>query len=147
MDPKTLLASVRSILVIDWPSRDVPESLVGAGFDVIVKGGPGPEDYFAYENSEGKMVSRRTGRAPDHADLVYSYRPLGELPGIIDAAKAIGARAIWTQSGLSASGVNDPKGCWLSEGDRTAAGNLIRSAGLTHVFESYIVDVARQLRR
>lgn len=147
MDPKTLLAAVRAILVIDWPSRDVPDSLVVAGFEVVVKGGPGPEDYFAHENSGGNMVSRRTGRPPDHADLVYSYRPLGELPGIIESAKSLGAKAIWTQSGLAAPGVNDPKGCWLSEPDRSVAGSLIRPAGLMHIFEPYIADVARQLLR
>jgi predicted CoA-binding protein len=147
MDPKTLLASARSILVIDWPSRDVPDALVGVGFEVIVKGGPGPEDYFAHENSKGKMVSRRIGRPPDHAELVYSYRPLGELPQIIEVAKSIGAKAIWTQSGRSASGVNDPKGCWLSDSDRNSAANLIHSAGLTHISEPYIAELARSLRR
>jgi hypothetical protein len=37
MDPKTLLAAVRSVLVIDWPSRDVPDSLVVAGFEVVAR--------------------------------------------------------------------------------------------------------------
>lgn len=146
VDSKTLLASVHSILVIDWPSRDVPDSLVLAGFHVTVHGGPGPEDYFVHEIIDGKPTERRTGRPPDHADLVYSYRPLAELPQIIASAKSVGAKAIWTQSGLSAPGVKDPKGCWLSDADRTNAAKLIRSAGLTHFSEPYIGEVARQLR-
>jgi predicted CoA-binding protein len=145
MDPKTLLASVRSILVIDWPSRDVPDSLALAAFHVTVHGGPGPEDYFAHEIVDGNPTPRRTGRPPDHADLVYSFRPLAELPQIIATAQSLGAKAIWTQSGLSAPGVKDPKGCWLSDADRTSASNLIRAAGLTYIFEPCIADVARAL--
>ncbi len=49
MDPRQILKCAHSILVIDWPSKDVPESLDRAGFHVIAKGGPDPEDYSAYE--------------------------------------------------------------------------------------------------
>jgi hypothetical protein len=34
----------QTILVIDWPSKEVPETLARAGFRVVVRGGPGPED-------------------------------------------------------------------------------------------------------
>lgn len=36
-----VLADTRSVLVIDWPSRDVPASLVFAGFTVFLKGRAG----------------------------------------------------------------------------------------------------------
>ena len=77
-----VLAGARSVLVIDWPSRDVPASLVFAGFAVFVKGGPGPADYNAWELDSGERVSRPLGREPSHVDLVYCHRPFGELPGI-----------------------------------------------------------------
>jgi hypothetical protein len=41
------------VLVIDWPSRDVADALVRAGFDVVVHDGPGPEDYAAIVESAG----------------------------------------------------------------------------------------------
>jgi len=44
-----VLAAARSVLVIDWPSRDVPASLTFAGFTVIVKADPGPADYAAWD--------------------------------------------------------------------------------------------------
>src|SRR5215471_9153907 len=97
-DSKEILERCKTILVIDWPSKDVPDTLTLAGFNVVVKGGPGLEDYFAHEVKDGKLESRRTGRPPEHADVVYSYRPLSELPGIISLAKTLGAKAIWTQS-------------------------------------------------
>ena len=144
MDLKEILKTVETVLVVDWPSREVPESLVLAGFQVFVHGGPGPEDYSVYELSNGKVVDRRTGREPERADLVYSYRPLGELPGIVATATRLGARTVWTQSGVSDGGAIDPKGCWVPEQELHAARNLVQSAGLNYVHEPYIGDVVRE---
>ncbi len=36
---------------------------------------------------------------PDRAELVYVYRPLEELPGIVESAGRIGAHAIWSSRG------------------------------------------------
>ena len=131
---------VDSILVIDWPSREVPQQLALAGFQVVVRSGPGPEDYTAYEVVNGEVTTRRTGRAPERADLVYAYRPLSELPQIIEAAKNLKARILWTQSGFSAEGVKDPKGCWLPADELLAARTLVESAGLVYVSEPYIAE-------
>jgi hypothetical protein len=84
---KELFKSVDSVLVIDWPAKEVPELLALAGLRVVVHGGPGPEDYSAYEVQDGKVVVRRTGRPPKRADLIYSYRPLSELPEIVAAGQ------------------------------------------------------------
>jgi hypothetical protein len=96
--------------------------------------------------NDGKVAARRVGRPPERADLVYSYRPLNELPGIVADAKALQARTIWTQSGVSAGGKDDPKGCWIPEDELRRARELVQSAGLTHIAEPYIGDVARELR-
>jgi predicted CoA-binding protein len=146
VNPKDLLKGVETVLVIDWPSKEVPENLTRAGYRVVVHGGPGPEDYSAYEVNNGEVVTRHVGRPPEHADLVYSYRPFSELPEIIASAKALGAKTIWTQSGLSAAGVNDPKGCWISEEELRTARKLVESAGLTFVSEPYIADAAHLMR-
>jgi predicted CoA-binding protein len=146
MNLNEMLKTIDTVLVIDWPSREVPEMLARAGLRVVVRGGSGPEDYTAYELDNGKVVTRHLGRQPDRADLVYSYRPLSELPGIVATAKGLHAKTIWTQSGLSASGVKDPKGCWVLEEELELAGDLVRSAGLNFVTEPYIGDVAREIR-
>ena len=70
-----MLKAVETVLVIDWPSREVPESLARAGLRVVVRGGPGPQDFSAYELPGGEVVVRRTGGAPGRADLIYAYRP------------------------------------------------------------------------
>src|SRR5579864_3889269 len=106
---KEMFKTVDTVLVIDWPSKDVPEMLALVGFHVVVRGGPGPEDYSAYELNNGEVVAHHVGRPPERVDLIYSYRPISELPEIIATAKSLHAKTLWTQSGLSAAGVNDSK--------------------------------------
>ena len=146
MNPREILRTAGSVLVIDWPSRDVPESLALAGLRVVVRGGPGAEDFSAYEVNEGAVVSRRIGRPPERIDLIYSHRPLSELAGIVATAKEVHAKAIWTQSGLSAADAKDPRGCWDDAEDLAAARRLVESAGIQYVSQPYIGDVAREIQ-
>ena len=145
MDSKEILKHARTILLIDWPSKDVPETLTRAGFRVFVHGGPGPDDYSVYEFDGSEIVSRRMGRPPDQADLVYSYRPLAELAQTIDETKAVGAKSLWMQSGLSPEGNNDPKGCWMAEEESKSAKRQVQAAGLQLTTQPYIADVAREI--
>jgi predicted CoA-binding protein len=142
-DVADLLASIRSVLVVDWPSRNVPESLALAGYDVVVSGGPEPDNYSAYEAAGGDVVVRFVGRPPDHVDLVYAHRPLDELPAIVEMATTLGALAVWSQSGRTTDGSRDPRGCWVSPDDSAAAHRLVEAAGLRYVDDVYIVDALR----
>lgn len=135
-----LLEDVRSVLVIDWPSRDVPVTLARAGLEVIVRGGPGPADYNAYEASGAEVAVRAAGRAPTHVDLVYCHRPVAELAGIAEMARTLGARVVWRQSGLSADGSRDPSGCWVPEEESRQARAIVEAAGLAYIEAPYIVD-------
>jgi predicted CoA-binding protein len=140
-----VLAETRSVLVIDWPSRDVPASLAFAGFTVFVKGGPGPADYNVWEIDSGEPTSRPLGREPSHLDLVYCHRPLRELPGIIALAGRLGARALWWQTGLASDGSKDPSGCWAPAGESGQARELAAAAGLAYIDDVYIADAVRAL--
>ena len=142
-EAESTLAGARSFLVVDWPTRDVPDALAGAGYEVVVHGGPGPEDYTAYEVASGEVVERRVGRPPAHADVVYTFRPLAELPEIVAMAQAVGARTVWLQSGLSAEGAMDPEGCWLPADAAAGARALVEAAGLAYVDQPYIAGVVR----
>jgi predicted CoA-binding protein len=144
-EAERILKAASSALLIDWPSRDVPDTLTRAGYAVFVKGGPEPDNYSAYELRDGEVVTRRLGRAPEQVDVVYSHRPLDELPGIVEMARGLGARTVWCQSGLASSGANDPKGYWVPEEKSLEARRIVESAGLAYVEDAYIADVARQL--
>jgi predicted CoA-binding protein len=142
-----ILDNADSVVVVDWPSRDVPDSLTRAGLAVVVKGGPGLDDYAAYELSHGEVVVRGVGRRPEHADIVYSHRPIGELPGIVALAQQLGAKTVWRQSGLAGNGAKDPKGCWVPEDESREARKIVESAGLAYVDDTYIADAVRGLGR
>jgi predicted CoA-binding protein len=140
-----ILRSADSVLLVDWPSRDVPETLVRAGYQVFVKGGPGPDDYTAQELRGGEVLARPVGRPPEHADLVYSYRPTGELPDVVAIALQVGATAVWHQSGRDSAGADDPRGFWLPRAEVQEARAIVESAGLTYVDGRYIADAVRGL--
>jgi predicted CoA-binding protein len=108
---------VESVLVVDWPSRDMPESFARAGLRVVVKGGPGPTDYAEWVLEEDVVSRRPLGRAPERVDAVYAYRPVAELAGIVQQAKALGAREVWREPGS----------------DEAEARGIVEAAGLRYV--------------
>ena len=96
--------------------------------------------------NNGEVTERLTGGPPERADLIYSYRPLSELPGIIATAKELSAKTIWSQSGVNATGGKDPRGCWVADEELRLARNLVEEMGLRFVAEPYIGEVARKLQ-
>lgn len=142
---KELFDGVETVLVIDWPNKEVPELLALAGFKVVVHGGPGPEDYSGLKVKNGRVVSRHIGYPPECAELVYSYRPLSELSQTITAAKQVRATTLWTQSGVTSDRQDDRKGCWLSDEALRSARNFVESAGLIYITEPYVGDAVREL--
>jgi predicted CoA-binding protein len=93
------LRDAKTVLLIDYPSRDVPDALARAGYEVVVQGGPGPEDYFSFSVEEDRVTELPMRLSPEHADIVYVYRPAEELPEIVEHARRIGARSVWCEVG------------------------------------------------
>ena len=141
-DAGQILDAARTVVIVDWPTKDVPETLARAGYTVLVKGGPEPDNYQAYEVQGSQVVTRRTGQPPA-ADLVYSHRPIGELRGIVDMAQRLGASAVWVQSGVASDGTKAPNGCWMDQAVSRAAREIVESAGLTYLETPYIADEVR----
>jgi len=150
-DRASTLSTVHDIVLHNWPSRDVPDTLVQAGFAVTVYGGPEPDDISVCELVDGQIIDRKTGRQPDHADLMYVYPWSGfelerDLYGVADNAVALGAAALWYQSGRNSDGTTDTHGCWLPESEAAAVESIGTTAGLTVVHDAYIGDAVRALR-
>lgn len=98
-DYHELLATSTSFLLIDWPDRDVPDTLARHGYRVVSADGPRDDEYNAYELAEGEVRVRPVDTPPIMVDIVYAHRPLAELDRIIEQARALNARAVWLQSG------------------------------------------------
>ena len=146
MEADQILEQCASVLVVDWPSRDVPDTLARTGYTVVIKGGPDPGTFNAQEVRDGMVVAHPVGR-PEQIDLVYVHRPFDELPGIVAMAKAMGAKALWWQSGRTSAGRKDPAGCWISDSESREARALVESAGLRYIDDVYIADAARRRQR
>ena len=120
---------------MDWPTPELPASLARAGLRVFVRGGPNPDEYTEHEVAGSEVVVRQVGRAPDHADLVYSYRPLAELPEIVALARSIGARAVWIESAAP-----------LSPDDDRRARGIVEAGGLLYLSGPDIVEEVHRVR-
>lgn len=139
-----VLRTARRVLLVDWPSGDVPQTLTEAGYAVVVRGGPAPDAYSRWYLADGE-VRRDPAAPPDHVDLVYAHRPLDELPGIVQTALRLGAKAVWRQSGLDGNGARDPLGCWLPGTESQRGRRMVESAGLDYIDDVYIGDALRAL--
>jgi predicted CoA-binding protein len=132
-DVSQLLAETTTVVLVDWPSREVPDTLARRGFTVIAN--EGPETYTAYEAHADAVRTRPVDGLPQSAELVYAYRPVDELPDIIQTAAAVGATTVWLH----------PAGD-LAPAEAARARELVEQADLVFVAEPSILDAARALR-
>src|SRR6187402_1845821 len=95
--PDEILRSATHVVVMDYPSLDVPDALTSAGLAVTIYGGPSEADVLVSELSDGAIARRQVGRYPDRADVLYVYRPVAEIDGIISEAHRLRAQTIWRQ--------------------------------------------------
>jgi hypothetical protein len=142
-DTDTILRTARSVLVVDWPTKDLPETLFWAGFAVFVKSGPGPDDFVVYEPADDGSIRRdRIGR-PEHVDLIHVYQPVNELPAFVELAVALGGTTVWILSGLGDDGARDPQGCWLPPERSAEARRIVEAAGLDYIERPSILEAIR----
>jgi CoA binding protein len=112
-----------SVLLIDYPGRTVPEAFALAGFETTAHEGPGDDEYYLYALNRGEVMRSHVGKAPAHVQLVYTYRPVDELPEIVAFAKELGARAVW-----------------FAEASADEARKIVEDAGLLFVGEPDVVS-------
>lgn len=101
---RALLAGVRRIAVLgiktaakaDQPAYEVPEYLLGAGFEVI----PVPVYYPEVREILGQPVYRRLVDVPGTIDLVDVFRRAQDIPAHLDDLLAAKPRAVWFQLGI-----------------------------------------------
>lgn len=150
-DHAPALSVANDVVLHNWPSRDVPDTLVQAGIAVTVYGGPEPDDISVCELVDGEIINRKTGKQPARADIMYVYPWPGfdlerDLPGVADNAATLGATLLWFQSGRNSDGTTSTDGCWLPESESAAVESIGTKAGLTVVHSAYIADEVRALR-
>jgi predicted CoA-binding protein len=113
-DPNEILRSAQRILLVDWPNRGVPRTLVEAGFTVFCASpgrysvvevvpeppeGVDPSDVFPPQEGEhGYLVFHRLNDRPSSVDIVNVYRPEKEHAGIVaNQVVPLGVKVLWLQ--------------------------------------------------
>jgi predicted CoA-binding protein len=97
--PKDILEYAETIAVVGAsrdprkPGGSIPPVLQRYGFRVIPVN-PSTDSLF------GETCYKTLEDVPDHIDVVQVFRPSADAPGIARQAVAIGATALWLQSGI-----------------------------------------------
>jgi predicted CoA-binding protein len=125
-----LLRSSRTIAVVGLssnpmrPSNGVAEYLTRAGYRVIPVN---PKETEVL----GEKCYARLEDVPEKIDIVDVFRRSEFMPEIVDAAIAVGARAVWMQEGVI----------------HEAAAERARAAGLEVVMDRCILKEHRAIRK
>jgi predicted CoA-binding protein len=97
---RTLLTEARTIAIVgasssaDKPSHGIMKKMLTAGYRVIPVN---PRETEVL----GQKAYASLRDIPEKVDIVDVFRRAEDTPGIADEAVAIGAKAIWLQSGIS----------------------------------------------
>jgi predicted CoA-binding protein len=101
--PEQLLKNARVILLVDWPDKSVPLSLVKAGFRVYSYS-PGQYSETILDNEPqnrdevDRLIFRGCENAPETVDIVNVFRPECEIAGIFEAhILPLKAKVLWLQ--------------------------------------------------
>lgn len=128
------LRGARHVVVQDYPSEEIPDALTRAGLRVTIYSGPDDADVVASELIDGDVVCRPVGQRPSEADLLFVYRPLSEIDGILADARRMGVRTIWRQP--------NPEG---EDHDAAAWRAGVEAAGLAYLDAPNIVEIVQEL--
>jgi len=100
--PKDVLTYAKTIAVVGAskdptkPGATIPMALQRHGFRIIPVN-PTADVLF------GQRVYKSLADIPERVDVVNVFRPADEAPAITEQAVAIGARAVWLQTGLTSA--------------------------------------------
>lgn len=138
------LRNAEEIVLIDWVSREIPRVLVEAGFSVISKNGPEPDNWGRAELRGGDVHFTRVD-PPTHADLLHLDWTLG-FHDYLELARSIGVRTFWYHSAATKPPAPaDPSGCWIPARKSARLRAAVQAAGMNYIDDHYIVDIARRI--
>jgi hypothetical protein len=131
-DALRVLDETRTVLLVSYLGPEIPSALAEAGFDVVVRSGPGPDDW----------VPAR----PDRVDLVHL-----DVGTAFDEHLALAvelcAHTYWCHSGRTRPPAPaDDRGCWVPAPQSDAQRRATEAAGLRYVDDRYLADVVRRYR-
>jgi uncharacterized protein YndB with AHSA1/START domain len=143
--PAEVLASARRILLVSYIGPEVPVTLASAGFDVVAKTGPGPDDWASCRAVGGELVTTPLSQPPDHVDLVH-LDIAHAFDEYVELAARLGAAIVWYHSARTRPPEPaDNRGTWVPARQSARQRQVVEASGMTYVDDHYIADVTREL--
>lgn len=140
-----------TVLLVDWPSQDVPRALLAEGFEVVSANfAAGTASAYSLAGADGEASSpdgqgetpapdregdaalliRRLEATPQRVDVLAVFRPQDEHARAVRNAMDLGVRVVWVQ-----------RGTLSDEAREMAAG-----AGIAVIEDVSMADALQQLR-
>ena len=128
-----VLDVTRTVLLVSYIGPEIPDTLAEAGFDVVVKTGPGPDDWSPARPTRVDLVHLDVGTAFDE---------------YLAVAVELGAHTFWYHSARTRPPAPaDNRGCWVPAPQAEAQRRATEAAGLRYVDDRYLADVVRRWMR
>jgi uncharacterized protein YndB with AHSA1/START domain len=142
-----LLRAARRVLLVSYITEEVPRALVRAGIEVLVKSGPGPDQWSVPRLDDDTLVfdPRTTPLTP--VDIVHL--DVGSLfDDNLDLAVELGASTYWAHSGRThPAEPHDEQGTWLPDDVSALQREKTEARGLRYLDDVFIADAARTISR
>lgn len=100
MDPGTILTRYKRIAVVGCSAspgkeaHEIPRYMLDAGYEIFPVN-PTATEIF------GRPAYRSLAEVPQPVEVVDVFRPSPEAPEVARQAAAVGAKALWLQSGIT----------------------------------------------
>ncbi|MET0903663.1 MAG: SRPBCC domain-containing protein [Acidimicrobiales bacterium] len=137
-----VLRGARRVLLVSFIDEEVPRALLQAGLGVLVKSGPGPDQWsLARLDGDALVFDART--APEPVDIVHlDVDTL--FDEYLDVAVRLGASVYWVHSARTRPPTpHDTRGTWLPDDVSIIQREAVEARGLIYIDDVYIADAAR----
>jgi hypothetical protein len=139
-----LLREANDILLVDWVTPDIPRRLVEAGFNVVSKNGPEPDDFGRAAVVDGALTWTKVA-PPASADLLHLDWTI-DFHEYLALARSIGVRTFWYHSAQTKPPAPaDVSGTWVPARKSARLRAAAKAAGMNFVDDHYILTVAARL--
>ena len=135
------------MLLVSYIGEEVPRALLHAGLDVLVKSGPGTDQWAIAQLDGDALVFDQRATPLSPVDIVHL--DVGSLfDEYLDIAVQLGASVYWVHSARTQPPLpHDNRGTWIP--DDVSINQLAAAAdrGLSYVDNVYIVEAAKASAR
>jgi uncharacterized protein YndB with AHSA1/START domain len=144
-DAVALLRQARRVLLVSFIGEEVPRALLQGGLDVLVKSGPGT-DQWSLTRLDGDALAFEPRTAPATPVDIVHLDVASLFDEYLDVAVNLGASVYWVHSARTQPPLpHDNRGTWIPDDVSIIQRAAAEERGLSYVDSVYIADAARAI--